>query len=729
MKKYTRGMLSYPFGARVNQTVETLDLPKTAKAGINPSCLDESVRALRGVGKNIERKLGRLGIQTLGDLLLYLPFRHEPPSRLVKVASVPFGEECALRVRVVSFTVRETARRGVKALEALVADDTGSLVAMWYNQTYLEEAFREKPELLIRGILRRRRGITTFLVRTHEILTEDGKSRHVLGLVPVYPSTADISVRLIRSVVHLAAEAAVHVIDPLPAFLLAQRRYPGKKEAVLACHFPDSLQEAKRARERLAFEELLLLQLAVLEQRKAKERQRKALPLKPRSALASQFLARLPYTPTPAQLRVIAEIDRDLERDIPMCRLLHGDVGSGKTVVATYCLLRAVEHGAQGALMAPTEVLADQHFLRLNEQLRPLGVRLGLLKGGQPSTERRAILAALARGEVDIVVGTHALIQEGVQFRDLRLVVVDEQHRFGVRQREAIVACETASGFWPHTLHMSATPIPRTLSLTLYGDLDVSVLDELPPGRTPVRTRLVFPASEARMWDFVRAELRAGRQAYVVCPLIEESESLAAASARRTFEELSQGELAGYRLLLLHGQLPASEKAAVMAAFARGEADVLVSTSVIEVGVDVPNATCMIIMGARRFGLSQLHQLRGRVGRGAKQAYCFLLVEGEDEPALERLALFARTTDGFALAEADLLARGEGQLFGERQSGIGDLEIASLVRDRHLLEEARAEAEKLVARSGEPLWQVRLAHLFEAAQKRFGAKIAWMERV
>jgi ATP-dependent DNA helicase RecG len=319
-----------------------------------------------------------------------------------------------------------------------------------------------------------------------------------------------------------------------------------------------------------------------------------------------------------------------------------------------------------------------------------------------------------------------------VRFHDLRLAVVDEQHRFGVRQRDAIVCSEEgkngAGDIWPHTLHMSATPIPRTLSLTLYGDLDISVLDEMPPGRRPVRTRLVFADSEARMWEFVRTELSRGRQAYVVCPLIEESETLQTASARRTFEDLAAGELANFRLRLLHGQLPPAEKAAAMAAYAAGEADVLVSTSVIEVGVDVANATVMVIMGARRFGLSQLHQLRGRVGRGSEDSHCFLLAEGEDEAVLERLALFARTSDGFELAEADLLSRGEGQLFGERQSGIGDLEVASLLRDRRLLEEARAEAESMLAKARGRTTPAAIRRVLEAAESRFGDKIAWMKR-
>jgi ATP-dependent DNA helicase RecG len=416
-------------------------------------------------------------------------------------------------------------------------------------------------------------------------------------------------------------------------------------------------------------------------------------------------------------------------------------------MVAAYCLLRAVEQGSQGALMAPTEVLAYQHHLALSAQLAPHGIRVRLLKGSQSAAERRAIRKGLEAGDVDIVVGTHALIQEGVRFRDLRLAVVDEQHRFGVAQRDAIMAAECRDGdepdVRPHTLHMSATPIPRTLSLTLYGDLDVSVLDQMPPGRRPVVTRLVPPDGAEDMWAFVRAQLRDGRQAYVVCPLIEESDSLQAASARQTFFELAAGELSGFRLRLLHGQLPPAEKAAAMAGYAAGEVDVLVSTSVIEVGIDVANATVMIILGARRFGLSQLHQLRGRVGRGAAESYCFLPTGDDDEQALERLGVFAATGDGFALAEADLQARGAGQLFGERQSGLGDLQVASLVRDRGVLEEARAEAEQMLAGGSQPPagspqdaaapecgpLNASVAALLKAADERFGGKISWLERV
>jgi ATP-dependent DNA helicase RecG len=718
------GRVYCPLGSLSPLDPEGLRLVRTSKASLDPGRLDRPVSTLRGVGKTTERKLRGLGIETVRDLLLHLPFRHELPSRITSVGALCLGEEVTLRVRVLSCAVRETARRKVKVLDALVSDDTGSALATWYNQAYLEAAFRERPEVFLRGVLIRQRGAAVFLVKRHEIPGDAGESHHILGLVPVYPSTADLSVRTIRTVLHEAAPQTRHLIDPLPAEIRARRRYPGKAEAVLSSHFPSSLREASEARERLAFEELFLLQVAVLRQRMALNRQRRAQALAAPSGLAAGFLAGLPYTPTAAQSRVIAEIESDLVRAMPMRRLLHGDVGSGKTMVAAYCLLRAVEQGAQAALMAPTEVLADQHYLGLIDQLCRYGVRVRLLKGSQSAGERRAVREALQAGEADVVVGTHALIQNAVRFRDLRLAVVDEQHRFGVRQREAIVASEKQK-FWPHTLHMSATPIPRTLSLTLYGDLDVSVLDQMPPGRQPVRTRLVFAETEKRMWGFVRAQLAQGRQAYVVCPLIEESETLQTASARQTFERLAAGELAQFRLRLLHGQLPPAEKAAAMAAYAAGEVDALVSTSVIEVGVDIANATVMVILGARRFGLSQLHQLRGRVGRGVQDSHCFLLVEGEDEAVLERLALFARTTDGFALAEADLMARGEGQLFGERQSGVGDLEVASLLRDRRLLIEARGEAEALLrtgAKSGSS------APVFEASQARFGDRISWMER-
>lgn len=728
MSVSTGGGIHYPLGSRELVATGPLAAASASKRSLDPDRLEGPVSRVRGVGRTTERRLRGLGIESIRDLLLHLPFRHEPPSRIASVGSLIAGEEVTLRVRVLSCALRETIRRRVKVLEALVSDETGSILATWYNQGYLEAAFQHRPEVLIKGMLIRQRGSHAFLVKRHEILGEAGESRHILGLVPVYPSTADLSVRTIRTILHEVAPEARHLLDPLPAELCARKRYQSRSEAVLSSHFPSSMAEAERARERLAFEELLLLQMAVLERRAQNDQRRRAAALAPPASLARDYLAGLPYHPTVAQLRVIEEIEGDLVRAVPMRRLLHGDVGSGKTMVAAYCLLRAVEQGGQGALMAPTEVLADQHFLGLSPALNERGVSSALLKGNQTTVERRAVLKALQAGEIDVIVGTHALIQEGVSFRDLRVAVVDEQHRFGVRQRDAIIGVTDPEGVWPHTLHMSATPIPRTLSLTLYGDLDISVLDEMPAGRRPVRTRLVSEASQARMWEFVRRQLALGRQAYVVCPLIEESDVLEAASARQTFERLAGGELSEFRLRLLHGQLPPAEKAAAMASYVAGEVDVLISTSVIEVGVDVANATVMVILGARRFGLSQLHQLRGRVGRGAEDSYCFLLEDTDDDAVRERLALFARTSDGFRLAEADLLARGEGQLFGERQSGMGDLEVASLLRDRGLLEEARSEAGVLLGRTRGPVPYPPVVQALEAARTRFGRKIAWMDR-
>ena len=722
------GGLHYPLGAAQSLAPGSIRLCLTSKVGLDPAILSRPISTLPGVGKTIRGRLEGLGIETIGDLLLHLPFRHEAPSRLVPVAELAVGEEVTLRVQVVSSALHETSRRRVKVLEALVSDDSGSVLALWYNQAYLEAPFRERPEILVRGTLIRQRGRPVFVVKRHEILGEKGESFHVLGLVPIYPSTADLSVRTIRTLLHRAEPYARHLLDPLPARLLTERRYARRPEAVMASHFPADGREALRARERLAFEELLLLQVAVLKRRKSEDGQRAAQSLTAPSSLVRAYLDSLPFELTGAQCRVMAEIDADLARQVPMRRLLHGDVGSGKTVVAAYCMLRAVERGGQAALMAPTEVLADQHFWGLSRQLAPLGVEVRLLKGSQSAKDRREVLDALREGEAGLVVGTHALIQQGVVFKDLRVAVVDEQHRFGVQQRDAILKADEGPN-WPHVLHMSATPIPRTLSLTLYGDLDVSTLDELPPGRSPVSTRLVSPESEERMWDFVREQLRQGRQAYVVCPLIEESEVLQSASACETAEVLAGGELAGFEVRLLHGQLPAVQKAETMAAYAEGRVDVLVSTTVIEVGVDVANATVMVIMGARRFGLSQLHQLRGRVGRGAERSYCFLMAaQDEDEASLERLALFARTNDGFALAEADLAARGEGQLFGTRQSGLGDLKVASLLRDQRLLEDARKLASRLLERSDLPEEGPIWGPVFKAAEESFGSILDWVDR-
>ncbi len=726
MRRPGEGGLYFPLAAGSPVDPGALQLPPTSKSTLDPGRLRLPVAAISGVGAVTVRRLADLGILTVGDLLLHVPFRHEPPARITTIAGLRGGEEATIRARVRSHAVRSTRRRGLKVLEALVVDETGSTRAVWYNQEYLAARFAQQPEVLIRGTLKRSGGATSFIVRAHEVVTDGTEGVHTMGLVPVYPATGDLSVKAIRSALAKAGPEARHFVDCLPARLLATRGYLRKPDALLAYHFPTGERGARKARDSLAFEELLLLQVALLLRRRRADRGRKALPLAAPGSLAAAYLEGLPFATTGAQRRVIAEIDADLDRDVPMRRLLQGDVGSGKTAVAAYALVRAVEGGGQAALMVPTEVLADQHADRISALLAPLGIDVSLVKGGQPAAERQSALRALAGGQVGVVVGTHALIQEGVVFRDLRVVVVDEQHRFGVRQRDALVA-PSAGRPWPHTLHMTATPIPRTLSLTLYGDLDVSVIDELPPGRTPVRTQLVYSDQREALWTLVRRELDSGRQVYVVCPLVEESEALQAASATAVFEKLKAGELAGYQLALLHGQLPPNDKRAAMQAFHSGTVAVLVCTTVIEVGIDVPNASVMVIEGARRFGLSQLHQLRGRVGRGAAASRCLLLVEGDDPDTLARLALFARTTDGFRLAEADLRARGEGQLFGVRQSGLGDLRVARLLQDKRLLLAARSAASHLLQLDPElrdPLHNL----LDQAVEERFGEVVHWLDK-
>jgi len=725
-----RAQSYFPLGSKEPLTPGSAVLPVTSSTARRPGELERPVTDLTGVGRRTAERLSALGLESIGDLLFHVPFRYEVAADLVDIGSLREGRPVSVRGRVQSVSVRRTRRPGLKVLEAIIGDGTGSVRAVWYNQQYLEEPFSHRPEVLLRGSLVRRGADCSFRIKSHEILSggpDEGDGIHTLGPVPVYPATGELSVRLIRSLLHRALPYAAHLIDPVPARILAAEGMPSSAEAVATVHFPGIAAEGRAARNRLAFEELLLLQVALLLRRRREQSATRARPLPPAAGQSQRLFERLAFVPTAAQRRSLDEIDGDLAKPVPMRRLLQGDVGSGKTLVATYALLRAVEAGGQAALMAPTEVLAEQHAARLGPQLADLGVRLALLTGSCSAAERRALLAGVAGGEIQVLVGTHALIQEAVRFRDLLVAVVDEQHRFGVRQREALAGAGGQDAA-PHVLHMTATPIPRTLSLTVYGDLDVSVIDELPPGRTPVKTWVVPDERTAGMWEFVRGELDAGRQAYIVCPLIEESDALCVASARSVFTELSAGPLAGYRLGLLHGKLASAEKQRVMNDFQEGGLQALVSTSVIEVGVDVANASVMVIQGAHRFGLSQLHQLRGRVGRGTAESYCLLLPGGGDEDAQKRLKLFAKTSDGFALAEADLRLRGEGQLFGSRQSGMGDLRIARLLTDGKLLYRARRWALALL---GEDLDLVRPEHrmLRDAAEARFGAITGWLDRV
>src|SRR5215213_4353988 len=623
----------------------------------------------------------RLGLATVGDLLEHLP-RDRSEARTVGQL-VP-GETATVVVEVRSIASRPVRRRGMKPLvEATVADETGVLKATFFNQPWLERKYRPGTRLMLQGKYQAR---NRFRVQYHAPTGEQTGSD---GDVATYPATERLSTTQIAALVREHRTGLADVVEPLPARLRAAGRWPDRAAALAAAHFGD--QEGGRAR--LAFEELLLLQIALLRRRARRRESARAEALDAPATLTRRWLAEsLPFAPTADQTAAMAEIDRDLAAGRPMQRLLMGEVGSRKTVVALYAMLRAVEQGAQAALMAPTETLAEQHFATLQKLMPGELVQAALLTGSTPAARRADLLGKLATGELRLLVGTHALIEQGVEFDRLGVVVVDEQHRFGVNQRRALDR-KAPAGLSPHVLHMTATPIPRTLALTAYGDLDVTVLRELPAGRRPIDTFVASSERErARAYERIREELRAGRQAFVVCPLVEESEALQARAATAEFERLQQTELRDFRVVLLHGQKRPREKQEAMAAFAAGAADVLVATTVIEVGIDVPNASVMLVEDAERYGISQLHQLRGRIGRGPHESVCVLF--GPKESL--RLRALAEHGDGFKLAEIDLELRGEGEMMGTRQSGLAQFRVARLPEDAELLDGARRIAAALL---------------------------------
>jgi ATP-dependent DNA helicase RecG len=644
--------------------------------------LEAPVETLNGVGPALARRLARIGIERVGDLLWQRPRRYEEPVPAKRVSDLFGDEEAVIDVVVKSASSRRRGR--LKILTARVGDDSGEIKATWFNQPWLEARLKPGTSIRVRG----RANKFGFAVSSYDLDDEIETADYA----PVYPAAEDLSQKKLRDLRLQALELSRDVGEPLPAELRSSEQLPLRADAVVAVHRPRSPDEAETARARLAFEELVVLRLGLARTARARE-VASAVPLPEPAELIARYRASLPFELTPHQERAISEIDGDLARTTPMQRLLQGEVGSGKTVVALYGLLRAVEAGRQGALMAPTETLAEQHFITLDELCAALGVRVSLLTSSLRAREHAAVRQLVASGDATIVVGTHALIQKEVDFHDLAVAVVDEQHRFGVGQRSALV-----EGRSPHVLHLTATPIPRTLALTVYGDLDVSELTLPPADRKPVVTGWVTEERSSEAYTRLRRHLDEGRQAYVVCPLIEESATIVARAAEAEAERLRGAELEGYRVGCLHGRLKTAERRSVMAAFKAGELDVLVATTVIEVGVDVPNATIMIVQEADRFGLAQLHQLRGRVGRGADQSYCLLVSRSRDElteGAAERLEAMVETTDGFELAERDLEIRGEGQLLGARQSGFSDLRFVRLRRDTALLERAREVAERL----------------------------------
>jgi ATP-dependent DNA helicase RecG len=672
---------------------------------------------LKGVSRATAARLARLGVRTLRDLLYHFPHRYNDFTQVRPIRELKIGEEQTLLATVWSAGETTLGRR-LKGTEAVVGDETGTLRVIWWGQRYIARQMRSGMRLALSGRVTVFRGQRQMENPEWETLSDD--PTHTARLVPVYPLTEGLYPRAVRRLVKEALDSfADRVPDATPASTQERLKLWPLPRALRQMHYPDSLKAAEAARRSLALRELLIIQVGVLKRRRAWQASGRAHPLTLPAVALEGFVAALPFALTQAQQRSMAEIADDIARTVPMSRLLEGDVGSGKTVVATAALLAAAVSGCQGAIMAPTEILAEQHYRTVRGLLEPgarnqdqdgpwfqvLGpgfmavqppyldrpVTVGLLTGSLATKDKAAAQEAIGRGEVDIAIGTHALIQEDVSFPCLGLVVVDEQHRFGVVQRAAL----RAKGASPHVLVMTATPIPRTLALTVYGDLDISLIDEMPTGRKRVKTIRAFSDDRDEAYAFLRDQVRQGRQAYIICPLVEESEAIAAKAAVQEYERLARVVFTDLRLGLVHGRLPAAEREVQMRAFRDGRLDVLVSTAVVEVGIDVANATVMLVEGADRFGLSQLHQFRGRVGRGEHQSYCILLSENPSEDVQERLSLMESIYDGFRLAEEDLRLRGPGEYFGTRQTGLPDLKVARL-SDIDLLEQARAEAGRLL---------------------------------
>ncbi|MDI3316430.1 MAG: ATP-dependent DNA helicase RecG [Bacillota bacterium] len=674
--------------------------------GEKPSPADPVTR-LRGVGGRQAAALARLEIRTVADLLFHLPLRYEDWRQPVPVARLESGREQLVLGEVVAVR-RWQARRGMELVDAVLRDGSGTLVLRWFNQPFRERQLPPGARLAAFGRVEQFRG--RWLMQSPDVEPADEAGGRLGRLVPVYPAGQGLSQGLLRQWCRQAVEGSADETGAVPEEVRRRQGFLAQGEAWRAVHLPRSPEEAELGRRSLAFEELWLLELGIgLLRRRARE----GLPgvrHRPDGRRVRAFREGLPYRLTAGQEQAWREIEADMEGPLSMNRLLQGDVGAGKTVLAAMTLLKSVDSGYQGALMAPTEILAEQHWLLLAPRFARLGVEVGLLRGGLSPGERAELLDRLARGRLPVVVGTHALLEEDVRFARLGAVVIDEQHRFGVEQRAALQQKAARLGVRPDVLVMTATPIPRTLALTLYGDLDLSVLRELPPGRKPVRTRLFPPSAREEAYRRLERHLRAGHRAYVVCPRIgegveeegEEQESGVAAAApgvTALARELERRH-PEWRVGLLHGRLPVREKAAVMEAFSRGQIQVLVATTVVEVGLDVPEATVILIEGADLFGLAQLHQLRGRVGRGRVASECLLVASREGGQGWERLQVLAETGDGFALAEADLALRGPGEFLGRRQHGLPQLRAADPAGDRELLESARAESERLLA--GDP---------------------------
>ena len=652
--------------------------------------LKDDVKFVKGVGPNRVKLLNKLNIFTLEDLITYFPREYEDRSKPKKIAQTENGEECLIEA-IVTSRIREirTHKRNMTIYKLIVRDETDACELIWYNQPYLKKMFTLGETYKFYGKINKKIGMTEMLSPVYDI---EGNTKNTGKIIPIYPLTYNLSQNTIRKIIENGLELSKEELqETLPEYILKEYNLLGAKEAIEQIHFPAEFANFIKARNRIAFEELLTMQLLLLSLKNKYKNQEEGIIFN-RNVKMSDVINDLPFKLTKAQLRVLEEIDKDMESPKAMNRLLQGDVGSGKTIVSIIAAYKAVKSGYQMAMMAPTSILASQHMVNFEKMLYKYGIKCELLLGSTTKKKKECILERLKNGDIDILIGTHSLLEENVVFNNLGLVVTDEQHRFGVRQRSTIAS----KGRNPDVLVMTATPIPRTLALILYGDLDISIIDELPPNRKKIDTFAVRKSMEERVNNFIKKQIDEGRQAYIVCPLVEESEEIEAKSVLELAEKYKNEIFKEYRVEYLHGKMKPKEKDEIMQRFKDGEIDILISTTVIEVGVDVPNSNIMVIENAERFGLAQLHQLRGRVGRGEYKSYCILKYQGNSEIIRKRMQVMQDTNDGFIISEKDLELRGSGEFFGTKQHGIPEFKVANLFEDIKLLKMVQALTEKIL---------------------------------
>ena len=652
--------------------------------------LTDDVKFVKGVGPNRGKLLNKLNIYNLEDLITYYPREYEDRSKPKKIADTENGEECLIE-GIVTSHIKEirTHRKNMIIYKLIVRDDTDSCELVWYNQSYLKKMFRIGETYKFFGRINKRIGQTEMVSPVYDL---EGNNKNTGRIIPIYPLTYSLSQNTLRHIIEEGLnQAKDKIAETLPEYILEEYKLMKLKNAMQSIHFPKELKDFGEARNRLAFEELLTMQLLLLNLKNKYKNTEKGIKFDSKVKM-SDVINDLPFKLTKAQTRVLEEIDSDMESDKAMNRLLQGDVGSGKTIVSIIAAYKAVKSGYQMAMMAPTSILASQHLENFKNVLEKYDIRCELLLGNTTKKKKEDILSRLKNGEIDIIIGTHSLLEENVIFKNLGLVVTDEQHRFGVRQRSTIVS----KGKNPDVLVMTATPIPRTLALILYGDLDISIIDELPPNRKKIDTFAVRKSLEERVNNFVKKQIDEGRQAYIVCPLVEESEEIEAKSVDELTEKYKNEVFKEYKVECLHGKMKPKEKEEIMQRFKEGKIDILISTTVIEVGVDVPNSNIMVIENAERFGLAQLHQLRGRVGRGEYQSYCILKYQGNSELIRKRMQVMQETNDGFIISEKDLELRGSGEFFGTKQHGIPEFKVANLFEDMKLLKLVQSAAIKIL---------------------------------